>query len=154
VADRRVLYPAWGPVFDRARPLLLPFHLQPGLVTHVTGAPQLRAALARPPAELARPTSGGRAAAEEQLGPVDGRASARVLEVLRRHAGGGPKGVVRPKPRLLGRAAALATAAPGIRAAGAVAGRSGNTTHADAAQRRSEQWLQEGREALALLRRW
>lgn len=152
VAGRPVLYPAWGPVFERARPMLLSFHTQPGVATHVTGRAELVAALALSPDALARPTAEGRAAAEEQLGPVDGRAATRVLDVLRRHAGPGPKDLAAPDRRRLGRVAALAIAAPGLRAAGAAAERLGRPRQAGAARRRSGDWLQEGREAWALSR--
>lgn len=153
VAGKPVLYPAWGPVFEMAAPFLLPFHRQPGAVIHLRGPGELAAALAAPPADLRRPTAEGREAAEEQLGHVDGRAAERVLSVVRRFAGSGPVQCAAPDRRRVLRAAGLGLASPGLRAAGTVADRVGKPTEAGAARRRADHWAQEGREALAIIRR-
>jgi len=147
VACKPVLYPAWGPVFEEVKTMLLPFHAQPGVVTHVRSPADLEAELRRAPGDLPAPTANGRVEAEEQLGPVDGRAADRVLAVLRQHAGSEPRDWARPERRQIARAGALGLAAPGLRAAGALAQRLGRLKEGAAAGRRAEHWEQELREA-------
>lgn len=93
-AGRPVVYAAWGSVFDRARPLLIPFHDWPELVTHVSSGEALTEALR---SELPTPGLAGHAVIEDNIGPVDGHASARALDVVRRHLGRtNPPSVPRP----------------------------------------------------------
>jgi hypothetical protein len=82
-AGRPVVYPAWGDVYRDARDTLVPFHEHPELVDHVTSADALRAALRRRPSA---PSTDAAATYEHHLGPVDGRATDRVLDLLRAHA--------------------------------------------------------------------
>jgi len=153
LAGKPVLYPAWGAVFESARSLLLPFHEDPGLVTLLRAPAELAAALAQSPDELAAPTTSGRALAESQLGPVDGRASARVLDVLRRHSGPGPAEVAAPRPSRIARATMLGACAPGLRAAGALAVRLGRPVEGAAAIRRAGHWTELCTEARAFKHR-
>jgi hypothetical protein len=83
IADRPVVYTAWDDEALRLSDELIPFHEWPDLVDVVTDADSLVGTV-----EAAR-SRGGRAEAararvEEQLGPVDGRASERTLAAISR----------------------------------------------------------------------
>jgi hypothetical protein len=153
VAGRPVLYPAWGDVFERTLPTLLPFHLHPELATHVRSAGELRAALARLD-ELPRPREAARALAEEHLGPVDGHATERALAVVRRCAGEHQAFHAVPPPggaRQL-KAALRGGASPVLGLGAKAATRFGRPVEADALRRRSEHWRQQGLELVAIKR--
>ena len=85
-AGRRVLYPAWGEVFDEVVDLLIPFHQLPGVATHLRSAGELDQALAGGAQAIPTPDPGGRDTYEEHLGPVDGLACERVIAILRARA--------------------------------------------------------------------
>jgi hypothetical protein len=82
-AGRPVIYPAWGDVFLEVRDTLVPLHEHPELAHHVASSEDLRAALQGVPPP---PTVDATASYEHHLGPVDGRATERVLDLLRAHA--------------------------------------------------------------------
>ena len=94
-AGRRIIYPAWGDVFDEAVDLLIPFHEMPGLVTHVRSSDELAATLAGGVEAIPPPGPEGRRLYEEHLGPVDGHASDRVITLLRAMAATGRYGARR-----------------------------------------------------------
>jgi hypothetical protein len=151
VARRPILYAAWGDVYRRSREMLIPFESFGDMVTHVTDPAELRRALSRDPADLPRPAEEGLSVAFEHLGPVDGGASQRALDVVRAHAGGGPSGA-----RVRRRHAAVATVR-GVAAVGAggMARIPGvhATTIGGALGRRGAEWRQEWRELQAIRRR-
>lgn len=151
VARRPILYAAWGDVYRRSREMLIPFESFGDMVTHVTDPAELRRALSRDPADLPRPAEEGLSVAFEHLGPVDGGASQRALDVVRAHAGGGPSGA-----RVRRRHAAVATLR-GVAAVGAggMARIPGvhSTTIGGALGRRGAEWRQEWRELQAIRRR-
>lgn len=152
VADRPVLYPAWGPIYEGARSSLIDFDSEPGLVTRLASAEELADALAMPPGSLPKPSAAGRARAEEHLGRVDGGAAARVVGVLRQHAGSGAAGWRRPRPTRLARSLGLGLAGPVVTGAAAIADRLGRPALAATARRRGDHWTQEGREGWAVTR--
>lgn len=82
-AGCRIVYPAWGQVFDEAIDLLIPFHSMPGLLTHVRSGEELAATLAGGLDAVRRPGPEGHRIVEEHLGPIDGGASERVITLLR-----------------------------------------------------------------------
>lgn len=145
LAGKPVLYAAWGDVYEQARPALIPFHEYGPMATHVTSAGQLRSLLTGGPDLLPRPKAESLAIVEQHLGPTDGRATQRVLQLLRDLAGSG-----RPRPvpaRHLASAscAGLAGAAAGMSAslvrplAPSLAGKIG---------RRTQPWRLAGSEAI------
>ena len=91
-AGRRVLYPAWGEVFDEVVDLLIPFHGMPDLVTHVRSGAELAATLEGGVEAIPPPGPAGRRIYEEHLGPVDGAACDRVIALLRTMAATGTHG--------------------------------------------------------------
>lgn len=153
VADKPVLYPAWGAVYEQNRDSLLRFDEEPGVVTTLGSAATLADALAAPPESLPRPTLEARSRAEEHLGPVDGRSAERVLAVLRAESGPGPAGWRPPSNSRRLRCSALALPSPVLRLAAAMADGLGRRQEADAARRRAVQWSQEAREAILVSRR-
>jgi hypothetical protein len=146
VANRPVLYPAWGSTFDQCREMLIPFDRHPEATSWLRDGLALRNALADPD-RLTRPGAAARAFAEDHLGRVDGGASARTVEVLRRIV---PLGVIDERPSVWdhvqasakGLAARPLAHAPRLvsmfdaRVAGAVA-------------RRASEWRQLGNESRA-----
>ena len=151
VAGRPIVYPAWGPVYEAAEDLLIPFAESRELVHHATAADQLRAMLTDT-SVLTAPGPAGRAEAEAHLGPVDGGATARVLEVVRRFAGPGPAPAT-VSVTSLARAAAKTVAGPVATAGAAVLRRTGRSDLADGADRQAGYWVQEGREAWRIVRK-
>ena len=153
VAGRPVLYPAWGDVFERALPTLLPFHQHPELATHVRSAIELRTALTRL-GELPRPGATARTLAEEHLGPVDGHATERALAVVRRCAAERQGLLAVPPPSVARQLEAALRGGlapvPGLGARAAT--RVGRAAEAGALRRRSQHWRQEGSELLAIRR--
>jgi CDP-glycerol glycerophosphotransferase (TagB/SpsB family) len=152
VARRPILYAAWGDVYRRTRDMLIPFESFEGMVTHVTSAAELARVLGGDRADLARPTQRGMSVAFEHLGPVDGRASERALEVVRAHVSAG-------RPPMTG-VAGTSVAAAAIRGVGAVVAggaaripRVGATSIGGALDRRALEWRQELQELQAIRRR-
>lgn len=91
-AGRRILYPAWGEVFDEVADLLIPFHEMPDLLTHVRSGGELASMLEQGVEAIPPPGAEGRRTYEEHLGPVDGAACERVVALLRAMAATGPHG--------------------------------------------------------------
>ncbi|TXI39850.1 MAG: hypothetical protein E6Q57_20415 [Mycobacterium sp.] len=145
-----VIYPAWGPVFERAHELLVPFETYGDLVVHVHGADDLRNRLVDPDATRLAPGDGAKAAAAEHLGPVDGQASDRVLKVLGGYARAASE--ASPRWRRVSRAVLLGGFAPMLDLAASALKRLGQGRLAASAARRSAHWRQEGSEANTILR--
>ncbi len=152
VAGKPILYPAWGPVYERAAQLLIPFADHPELARHVRSPTELSALLA-PATTLDPPGAAALATAEEHLGPVDGHATQRVLAVIRRHAH--PHQVTGRLPdarQVVG--ALLRTAGAPLAAAAAVFLRIGRRPSlAAAASRHARYWWQEAAEGAQIIRR-
>lgn len=150
VGDRPILYAAWGDEYERSRSLLTAFEELGGMVTHCRSGAELRAVLESEAIDLARPTAAGRAVAVEHLGPVDGKASERVLQVLAGHArrADGFPGSPAFGGRERLRAVALGGAAIAARVAAAVVARHGGTS--DRLARRARDWRQEWKELAAI----
>jgi hypothetical protein len=151
VAKRPILYAAWGDIFERNRHMLIPFESFGGMVMHISGDVELQRALRADPTDLPAPTEAGLSVAFEHLGPVDGQASQRALEVVRAHVGEGPSAA-----RLSRSGAALAVmrglGAVGAAAVGRIPGVD-TTSIGGAVGRRGAQWRQEWRELQAIRRR-
>jgi hypothetical protein len=146
VAGKPVLYPAWGPVYERAAHLLIPFADHPELARHARSPDELRALLRGGP--LDRPGRNAVALAEAHLGPVDGHATERVLDVVRRHAV--ERSPVPPPSPSPGRLATAALRGAGVPLAGAAAVAlrlMSRPALGEAASRHAGYWLQEAREA-------
>src|SRR5207237_8112187 len=86
-AGRPVVYAAWGALYETVRSLLIPFDEYRGVVTHASGPGELSALLSAGPERLPRPSAEASEIIGEHLGPVDGKASARTVAVLRRLQG-------------------------------------------------------------------
>jgi hypothetical protein len=143
VAGRPVVYPAWGEVYEAARPMLIPFEDHPGLVTRVADANALHDLLARGADHIDRPSASARRVAEEHLGPVDGHATERVMSIVRAHAARDE-----PRPPTIdrgqrARALARGTAALPVDIAARVASWAHLTRIGEPARRRASQWRQE-----------
>lgn len=89
VCGKPVIYPAWGDTFDRVKSTLNSFETIPGLVLWARSSQELSDYLRQAPSELPRASEAARAEALIHLGPVDGRASERTLEYMRKYASGG-----------------------------------------------------------------
>lgn len=150
LAGKPVIYAAWGPVFDRAHDLLVPFEEYRDLVMHVHSATELREVLTQPSELASTAGRGARDAAILHLGPVDGGASARVLSILGQFVH--PYPVVRPHWRLFFRAVVLGLLAPVMTTAAAMLRLARRHDLASAADRRSLRWSQELREASQILK--
>lgn len=154
VAGRPILYAGWGPVYDEMLSLLIPFHEHPELLTRVASADELRARLeAGDPTLLPVPGPSAQALAEEHLGPVDGHATERVLEIVRAYSGAGPERPPRPAAGNVAVAAGRGVLAPALRGGGWVMNRVGQVRLGGALERRAGDWGQEGGEALAVTAR-
>lgn len=75
-AGRPTIYAAWGEAFERHRDGLIPLHATPG-IRHAISPDRLTDLVLR-----ATPSAVAPDAYERDLGPVDGRATERVVEVL------------------------------------------------------------------------
>jgi hypothetical protein len=143
LAGDRVVYAAWGETFERARPMLIPYEDYPGLVTIANSPEALRALLSTEQAEAdSQSAQAARNAASDHLGPVDGLATARVLEVLIEHEARTPPVVPKIQRGALVRAWSYGAAAPVLAAAGVVVARLGFEGLGAAAARRADQWRQ------------
>jgi hypothetical protein len=79
-ARRPVVYAAWGDAWERRVGQLIPFHAAPpGCLYHAKRPEALRALLQM---ELQPPARSARVWYEEGLGPIDGRATDRAVDVL------------------------------------------------------------------------
>lgn len=83
IADKPTGYTAWGTLYDRFTPNLIPFDERADILDVLRSPEELRRWLADPPAPTPETTTARRAFVEEVLGPIDGRASERMLAVLR-----------------------------------------------------------------------
>lgn len=153
-AGKPVVYAAWGPEEERARHLLIPFHEHPELVMSVHSGSELEGLLQRGPSALAPPSPGAASVIAEHIGPVDGLASERTIEVIRRIAARTPPPRGRLPLRRALRAGALAAAAPPLSLVAGVAARSGQNPAAMAIRRRATDWRTEGRELRSVSRQW
>lgn len=92
VCGKPVIYPAWGRTFERVRSTLNPFENVPGLVHWVQNANELRETLRLASGGLPVASDAARRESEVHLGPVDGKASERTIEYMRKiaHAGDVP----------------------------------------------------------------
>lgn len=132
-ARRPVVYAAWGDVWERrAKQQLIPFHAAPpGCLSHAQGPDELRSLLC---SDLAPPGPKARPWYEEALGPVDGGATDRVVDVLTHIAGkhfqenAAPRDLLRRRRRyaagLFARSSALELFWLGAHVPAAVLGRS------------------------------
>lgn len=151
-AGRPVVYAAWGTELARARHLLIPFDDHAGLATWARSPTGLEEILRLGPERLPRPTSEAAPAIAANIGVVDGQASQRVLDVIRRTSSpASPRS--RPPLRRLLRAAAVATGAPALSVAAVAAGELGRHSSRAVLARRSRHWAQEGKELASLSRR-
>jgi hypothetical protein len=80
-ADKQIVYPAWGETFQKHRDLLIPFHELEGALVHAKSAVDLRRALTLRTGTWDPDIR--KRVIEENLGPIDGHASARVVALLR-----------------------------------------------------------------------
>ena len=89
LAGKPIIYPAWGPTFERLRETLIPFDGYEGLVNHARTPEELVLMLASGLDEsvTVSPSDVAREAVAEHLGPTDGKASERVITLLRASAG-------------------------------------------------------------------
>jgi hypothetical protein len=154
-AGRPVLYAAWGPEVARARHLLIPFHDHPELVTPVGSAAELEHLLAAGPTGIRAPDPSASATIAEHIGPVDGQASSRTLDVIRRVAAGRSSAhgsPVKVRPSRLLRAAAVSAGEPALRAGAGVARSVGRRRLAEVSERRAHHWALERQELAAISR--
>lgn len=143
VAGRPIVYPAWGAVYEAARPLLIPFEDHPGLVTRVADSHALRDLLTRGVDAIDRPSESGRRAAEEHLGPVDGHATERVLTIVREHVARGELTLPTLDRGQRLRALTRGASAFPLDVAGRMACWARLTRVGEPVQRRAAQWRQE-----------
>jgi hypothetical protein len=154
VAGRPVIYTAWGETYEETRELLIPFHEHPEMAYHVRDPRALEALLRRGIDGLDRPGPAALRTAEHHLGPVDGRATERVLDIVRAVAGSGPSGPPPPVPSsTLRRASVRAAGAPLARAVAAGCALVGQDALAGGIRRNAGYWAQEGDEAGRIRRR-
>ena len=83
LAGKPVIYAAWGSTFEDNKSTLIRFDLELGLVNHADSPSQLEKMLENSGALLHASDSEGLAAAVTELGPVDGLASQRVINLMR-----------------------------------------------------------------------
>lgn len=153
-AGRPVLYAAWGPEVDRARHLLIPFHDHPELVTPVGSPDDLERLLATGPGGLRRPGPDAAATIAEHIGPVDGSAADRTLEVIRAVAATRNRSdEIRPPAVWLARAAVVSAGAPALRLVSMLARGVGRRSLADVLARRADHWAMERTELASVSRR-
>ncbi len=83
VAGKPVIYAAWGETFEANKSTLIRFDLVKGLVTQATSQLHLKELLENPVALLHVATKEGLEVAVQELGPVDGLAAKRAIELMR-----------------------------------------------------------------------
>jgi hypothetical protein len=79
-AGKPVVYTAWGDEYALHREALIPFHQAPSDCVHVASSPEQLAHLLT--TTLLKPSDECRAWYEEALGPIDGQATHRVVDLL------------------------------------------------------------------------
>ena len=153
-AGRPVIYAAWGPVYEQAKPMLIPFESYEGAVLCATSRTKLRELLSQDPEDLVVDRERARAVVQEEIGVVDGQAARRALVAVREvaAAAGDDKVVVRAPSRLLIRGLAIGAAGRLLKAMSPTVRRSGQIRFADAMERRASHWEQE-RQEVQLTRR-
>jgi hypothetical protein len=83
LAGKPVIYAAWGEIFEANKSTLIRFDLSPGLVNHAKSPKELKEMLENPEGLLKVASEGGLEVAVTELGPVDGNASQRVIQIMR-----------------------------------------------------------------------
>jgi hypothetical protein len=81
-AGKPVAYTAWGALYERFAPVLIPFEDRGDLLQVVRSPDELRSWLRDPPSVGPELREQRRAFIEEMLGPFDGRSSDRTLQVI------------------------------------------------------------------------
>jgi hypothetical protein len=118
-AGRPVVYTGWDPEARRVASDLIPFHDWGDVLTVVDRAEHLPEAVRRARTDGATESGRARAIVEEYLGPVDGGAARRALDVVRRHADAAAAqrspAAERRRAQLLGRGRRLRHARRGLR---------------------------------------
>lgn len=82
-AGKPVAYTAWGAAYEQFRPLLIPFDERPDLLDVVRSSNALATWLRNPPLVDVALRGQRLAFVSEMLGPFDGQASLRTLDVIR-----------------------------------------------------------------------
>jgi hypothetical protein len=83
MAGKPVAYSAWGSLYERFAPNLIPFESRGDLLDVLRSIDELRRWLKAPPIPDPEQAAQRKAFIEATLGPVDGEASQRTLEVIR-----------------------------------------------------------------------
>jgi hypothetical protein len=82
VAGKPVIYAAWGSTFEKVKESLIRFDLLPEVVTRAESPDDLRTLLGAIANTTPISTRRGLKIIEDELGPVDGHATERVLELM------------------------------------------------------------------------
>lgn len=83
LAGKPVIYAAWGETYEANKSTLIRFDLSEGLVNHAKSPKDLKEMLENPEGLLKVASAGGLELAVNELGPVDGNASQRVIQLMR-----------------------------------------------------------------------
>ncbi|MBM4075035.1 MAG: hypothetical protein FJ267_05255 [Planctomycetes bacterium] len=82
ICGKPIIYPAWGHVFDTVRETLCNFEATPGMVNWAQNSESLHAFLENGIEGLRLPSQDALVEALVHLGPIDGNASRRTLELM------------------------------------------------------------------------